>query len=130
MQLLYERLKNEYADIIIPVPISKKRMNERGYNQAELIAKKLSTLLNIKYNKNTLIKIRDTKRQSELPKEERNKNIKNSFKLADTYSISSKNVILIDDVFTTGVTANECSKELKKGGAHKITVATIARARH
>lgn len=129
-ELLYERLKAEVADIIIPVPISKRRMNERGYNQAAIIAKKLSVLLDIKYNKNTLVKIKDTKRQSNLSKEERYKNIINSFKLADIYDIANKSVILIDDVFTTGVTANECSKELRRGGAYKITVATIAVARH
>jgi len=120
-------LLNLEADYIIGVPISTKRMRERGYNQTNLVAKKLGQILNIKYVSDILIKTGDTVHQSGLSKTERKINIKNSFKVADKYDICDKKILLIDDIFTTGATVNECSKMLKKAGAKKVIVATILR---
>jgi predicted amidophosphoribosyltransferase len=72
-----------------------------------------------------LVKIKETEHQSKLSKTERKFNIKNSFKVADIYNVDNKEILLIDDIFTTGSTVNECSKVLKKSGASKVVVATI-----
>ena len=113
------------ADYVIGVPISKKRLKERGYNQTNLIAKEIGKTLNIEYIPNMLVKIKETEHQSKLSKTERKFNIKNSFKVADIYNVDNKEILLIDDIFTTGATVNECSKMLKKAGAKKVVVATI-----
>jgi ComF family protein len=113
------------ADYIIGVPVTKKRLGERGYNQTNLIAKELSKILGIEYISNMLVKIRDTEHQSKLTKTERKFNIKNCFEVADIYDVSNKKILLIDDIFTTGATVNECSRILKKAGAKKVIVSTI-----
>ena len=76
--------------------------------------------------KNNLTKIIDTKKQSLLTKEQRKKNIKGAFKIKYPERIKDKNIILFDDIFTTGSTVNECSKMLKKAGAKEIVILTIA----
>lgn len=124
-EILSVKLLPENADIISTVPISKLRMKERGYNQSELIGKKVSKYLGKQY-KNLLIKTHETLRQSELNKSDRLINIKNSFTIKPNSDIEGKNIILIDDIFTTGATANECSKILKKAGAKSVIVAVIA----
>ena len=100
-------------DIIIPVPISKKREKERGYNQSLLISKELSNLYNIYCDNNILIKTKNTKPQSILKKEQRIENAKNVYYIVNNKKIKNKRVLLIDDIFTTGSTVNECSKILK-----------------
>lgn len=114
-------------DIIISVPLSKKRMNKRGYNQTDLIARKISKSLNIEYKLDYLVKIKETIKQSSLNKKERIQNIKDAFVFNNKYNIKNKKIILIDDVFTTGNTVNECSKVLRKNGAKEILVLIIAK---
>lgn len=117
----------EKYDIIIPVPISKKRKYERGYNQTELISKEISKKLNIKFINNILIKTIDTKAQSELNKKDRATNIKNVFEIIDYEAIRNMNILIFDDIYTTGSTVNECARILKQVGAEKIGVLTIAK---
>ena len=124
-EILGVKLLPENADIICTVPISKLRMKERGYNQSKLIGKKVSNNLGKQYA-DLLVKTHETLRQSELDRSQRLVNIKNSFALNDKYDIKGKSVILIDDIFTTGATVNECSKILRKAGAKRIIVAVIA----
>lgn len=114
-------------DIIIPVPISKKRLKERGYNQSELIASKIAKELEMEYAKNVLIKEKDTKPQSTLNKEERKQNVYNAYKAVNEEKIKDKKILLFDDIYTTGCTVNECSKILKHAGASQIAVLTIAK---
>ena len=116
-------------DIIIPVPISLKRKKERGYNQSDLIAKDLALELNIKYIKNALLKIKNNSEQSTLTAEEREKNVKDVYKIKKNmiHKLYEKNILLIDDIFTTGSTVNECSRVLKEAGVYKIGVLTIAK---
>ena len=113
-------------DIILYVPMFKKHKLIRGYNQSELIAQRLSNVLGIKLEKNNLVKIIETKKQSTLTKNQREKNVKNAFKLKNPEKIKDKKVILFDDIYTTGSTVNECSKILKKAGATEIAILTIA----
>ena len=113
-------------DIILYVPMFKKHKLIRGYNQSELIARKISDTLGITLEKNNLAKVINTKKQSTLTKSEREKNVKNAFKLKNPEKINGKKIILFDDIYTTGSTVNECSKVLKKAGAAEIVILTIA----
>ncbi len=113
-------------DIIIPVPLYPKKKLERGYNQTELIAKKIAKDLQIKVDTKLLKKIIDTRKQSTLTKQERKSNVKDAFKLKSSKKIEGKKVILFDDIYTTGSTMNECSRIIKKSGAKEIAILTIA----
>ena len=113
-------------DIILYVPMFKKHKLIRGYNQSELIARKISDTLGITLEKNNLTKVINTKKQSTLTKSERERNVKNAFKLKNPEKINGKKIILFDDIYTTGSTVNECSKILKKAGAAEIVILTIA----
>lgn len=121
----FEFLKS--YDTIIPVPISKKRQKERGYNQSLLIAKELSKKLEIKCANNCLIKTRNVIEQSKLKKEDRIKNIQGIYKLNNKEKLKNKNVIILDDIYTTGSTVNECSKILRQAHPKKICVLTLAK---
>ena len=114
-------------DEIIPVPISKKRFKERGYNQAELIAKQIANATGKKLNTNTLYKSKNIIAQSKLNKEEREENIKDVYAIKDKQEIESKKILLLDDIYTTGSTANECCRVLQESGASKTGVMTIAK---
>ena len=113
-------------DIITPVPIHKKRKLKRGYNQTELIARCIAkNYENLRYM-DTLKRVKHTVSQSLLNKVAREQNIKNAYKI-NNVSLEDKSVILFDDIYTTGATANECCKLLKKAGAKKVAVVTIAK---
>ena len=122
-------LKNTVQiDFIIAVPISFKRYLERGYNQSLLVANKISQILNIPIAKHCLIKYKNNKRQSELSHYERKKNAEGVYKILSNKKINGKNILLIDDIYTTGATVNECSITLKNAGVNYILVATCTRA--
>ena len=118
-------------DKIIPVPISKKRMKQRGYNQSKLIANELSKKLRIDLDLNSLLKVKDIIEQSKLDSRRREENIKNAYSLSTNTTskktLENKKIILIDDVFTTGSTVEECAKTLKKVNPKKVDVLTIAK---
>lgn len=116
-------------DYVISVPIHKKRFNQRGYNQSELIAKKVGMVCHKQYYDNVLVKTKNIVAQSSLDKLERVRNIKNVFSLGKNAElIKGKKVAIFDDVFTTGATVNECSKELKNAGARFVGIFTIAKS--
>lgn len=117
---------NNY-DIIIPVPISKKRLKERGYNQSELIAKQMAKNIQIKVETNCLYKNKNITAQSSLNKEQREENIKGAYIIKNKEKLFNKKVLLLDDIYTTGSTANECCKILKQANTTKIGVMTIAK---
>ena len=114
-------------DIIIVVPISKKRQKERGYNQSELIAKEISKMLSIKIEKNIIKKLKNTPPQSSLNKEQRQENIRGVYKVFNIEKIENKNILIIDDIYTTGSTVNECSKMLRKAQPRKVDVLVLAK---
>ena len=111
-------------DLIIPVPLHKKRLRERGYNQSELLAKEFSKLSNIPY-KLALKKTIHTKNLAKLKRQERASIIKNSFEVVEDTDLKNKSVLLIDDVLTTTATADECARILKKAGAATIKTLTF-----
>lgn len=114
-------------DIIIPVPIHNKRKWKRGYNQSSLIAKKISKKLDIMYEEECLKKIINTAPQSKMNKEARSRNAKDVYIVKNKQKIINKNVLIFDDIYTTGATANECKKILKQNGANKVGIITIAK---
>lgn len=114
-------------DIIMPVPISKKRLNTRGYNQSALIARKIAKTLNMCYVENILVKIKDNKPQSEMGQEKRKSNVKDVYTIKNKGKIYQKKILLIDDIFTTGNTVNECAKVLIENFASNVGIFTIAK---
>ena len=122
---IFEKLQS--YDTIIPVPISKKRMKERGYNQSLLIAKNLSKELNISLQVNCLLKTKNIIEQSKLNKEQRKENIQNVYELKNGEILNNKQILLIDDIYTTGSTVNECSKILQQAKPEKIDVLVVAK---
>lgn len=122
---IFEKMKS--YDTIIPVPISKQRKKERGYNQSLLIAKKISNSLNIKLETRCLYKAKNIIAQSKLNKEERNLNIQNAYELKNEQIIKNKQILLVDDIYTTGNTVNECARMLQLAQPKKIDVFVIAK---
>lgn len=129
-KIMYEYWKelNKKEDfIIIPVPIHKERRKERKYNHMDLVADEFSKLSGYLTNKNFLLRIKDTKKQYNLNKQERIKNIKNAFEISSSEVISiEKNLLIIDDITSSGITLKEIIKLLKKNGYKKITALTLS----
>jgi ComF family protein len=113
-------------DLLVPVPLHRKRLRERGFNQALLLARELSHRTQIPYQVRILQKKRATPPQVQLNGEEREKGIKGAFHITHRDGMEGKTILLIDDVYTTGATVNECSKVLIRGGAKRVDVLTLA----
>lgn len=122
---LFEIIKT--YDTIVAVPISKKRKKTRGYNQSYLLAREIANRAGIKIENKCLFKTKNIIEQSKLNKEERIKNIKGVYELKNSYRLENKKILLIDDIYTTGSTVNECCKVLKKANPKEIDVLTIAK---
>jgi ComF family protein len=114
--------------VLVPVPLSKKKLKWRGFNQAEEIAKELANFLKIPLISDCLIKTKETKDQVELSEKERKENVKGAFYIKNKEKIAGKNVLLVDDVFTTGATMEEAAKVLKEAGSEKIVGVVVAKA--
>mgnify|MGYP001127602122 CR=1 FL=1 len=115
--------------IVIPIPLSKKRFKERGFNQSELIAQIFANYFNFKLEKNVLYRWKHAKPQSEIDDFNlRRQNVLNCFKVLNKDLITNKNIILIDDVVTSGATFKEAVKVLKESGAKFILALAIAKA--
>lgn len=110
--------------ILIPVPLFNKTKRSRGFNQSEEIAKIISETTGMNLL-DCITKIKNTKTQTETKRKERVNNVKNSFRVIE--NLRGKNIILIDDVYVTGSTMEECAKELKKAGANIVWGVTVAR---
>jgi len=115
-------------DLIIPVPLHWKKEFIRGFNQSALIGNYISRKLNKKMVQNVLVKSKNTVSQTELSAEERKENVKGSFKVKNCDIIKNKIILLIDDVYTTGATLEECKKILLKRGAKKVIILTVAKS--
>lgn len=120
----------EKIDLITFVPISRKRKRARGFNQAEEIAKEISKIVGVETIE-LLEKVKDNKTQAGLSQKERLENLKGTFeiKAGCEDKISGKNVLIVDDVFTTGATLNECSMVLKIAKPKKVTTLTFAKTK-
>ncbi len=114
-------------DLILPIPLHKNRLRERGFNQAHLLAKEIARVSKIDLDPFILIKTKSTEAQALLPAEERRKNLKGAFQLKDSSKIKGKRILLIDDVYTTGTTIEEASKVLVRQGAETVEALVLAR---
>ncbi|MEZ5404790.1 MAG: ComF family protein [Verrucomicrobiia bacterium] len=118
--------KDSQYQALVPVPLFGRRKRWRGFNQAEILAQGLARKSNLCIW-NCLQRIRETETQTHLDRRERQKNVHNAFRLAKGYEVRDNDYLMIDDVFTTGSTVNECARVLKEHGARKVDVLTIAR---
>lgn len=125
LAILIEKYKDQ-IDGIVYVPISLKRYFERGYNQSYIIAKEISENVGIPIIKFGIVKTKNNKRQSELEHRDRYYNTKDVYKVNNLFDFKGKCLLLVDDIYTTGNTVNECSRVLKEYGVKKIIVATVA----
>ncbi len=112
-------------DLIVPIPISKKRKRQRGYNQTELLAKEISRLTGISYETKGLVRIKETVAQKKLNVRQRRYNLLHAF-VWNKEKLQGKNVLLIDDIYTTGSTIDICSHILKQNGAKNVYFLTIS----
>ena len=116
------------ADVMVPVPLHRKRLQQRGFNQAILLGEIFSKRWGLHLVRNNLRRTRWTEPQINLTASARAENVKGAFALADPAALAGKRVLLIDDVYTTGSTVKECAITLNKGGATAVAVLTVARA--
>ncbi|MFH1698768.1 MAG: ComF family protein [Candidatus Omnitrophota bacterium] len=116
----------DFIDWIIPIPLSSARMREREYNQSELLSRHIAQEIQKKVSQDILIRSRNTLTQTGLKHSQRRENVKGSFKVRDCKPIKGRNLLLIDDVLTTGATASEAAYTLKNAGANVVFVLTLA----
>lgn len=133
-QYLIDRYKEVYENIaidcIIPVPLTKERKKERGYNQAEIMAKPLAEALGVPIDNKLIIKTISNKEQAKLTGKEREENVIGVYSLAENADVKGKNYLIVDDVMTTGSTLSEIAKILKKAKANEIFALTFASTRY
>jgi competence protein ComFC len=125
-EIFHSAKQNKPLPILIPIPLPHKRLRERGYNHAKLLAEGLSQRLNLKVL-DALQRTKETKSQFGLKLAERKENLKNAFTLNTEYRILNTNIFLVDDILTTGSTLLEAAKVLKRNGAKKVWGLALAR---
>ncbi|MCR4437491.1 MAG: ComF family protein [bacterium] len=116
------------SDLLVPVPLHPARKRERGYNQSELLARTASKICGIRVETELLRRTRYTTPQAKLGAAERTRNVAGAFAVSAPAHVQGRGIILVDDVFTTGATANECARVLLQAGAREVSLATMARA--
>jgi ComF family protein len=123
-----EFLNECHPDIIVPVPLHPRRLRWRGFNQSVLLARQVSRAYNVPMDPFILLRSRETPPQTQLTEEERRRNMRGAFALNPEKTVADKIVLLVDDVYTSGATVNECSHALKRAGAKRVYALTLARA--
>ena len=127
IDLIYYEQDLSKAELLVPVPLDRRRYRERGFNQAQLLAAIISKKTGIPISR-SLYRTGDAPSQTQLSRQERIVNVKGLFKAVRNNGVTGKSILLIDDVFTTGSTANECARVLLIAGAQEVNVLTIARS--
>lgn len=127
-EVFFRYWNSQSFDLILPVPLHSQRLRERGFNQALLLAKELSRRTRIPCSKRLLRKRFPTAPQVDLSGQEREKGVRRSFHVPNPEQIEGRSILLVDDVYTTGATVNECSKVLLRAGAEQVAVLTLAHA--
>jgi ComF family protein len=122
-----EFLEACHMDLIIPVPLHPKRLRWRGFNQSLLLARQVSRMYDVPVDPFLLSRNRETPPQTQLTEEERRKNVRGAFATNGGRPLKERSVLLVDDVYTSGATVNECSRVLVRGGAREVYVLTLAR---
>jgi ComF family protein len=114
-------------DAIIPVPLHRERLMQREFNQAAALAKGLARHLDVPLLERTLVRVRSTRPQVELSGKERRQNVRQAFAVTDVAALEAKQLLVVDDVFTTGATLGEVARTLKVAGAAQVDVFAVAR---
>ena len=114
--------------VIVPVPLHPKRLRWRGFNQSVLLARHIGRAYGLPMDPFLLRRVKETPPQTQLNEEERRRNVRGAFALAPGRTLEKKDVLLVDDVYTSGATVNECSRTLRRSGAEQVFVLTLARA--
>lgn len=114
-------------DALVPMPIHPSRLRERGYNQAELLARSLEPITNLSIER-LVDRTKKTEKQAGLTPRQRRLNVQNAFHVPDALLVRGKRVLLVDDVLTTGASANACALALKQAGASSVALLALARA--
>jgi len=120
------RMPMDYLDYIVPVPLHKTKLREREFNQAELLSRHIANEFKKDLLTDLLYRHRHTKTQTELEIQQRLENVRNSFSVVKFRNIKGKNLLLVDDVLTTGATSSEAAATLKNAGANIVFVLTLA----
>lgn len=128
MMISYWKDVHSPAEVIIPVPLHARRLHQRGYNQADLLARELGKGVGLPVLENALTRVRETSPQVDLSGEERKENVRGAFDCPDD-QLAGKSVLLVDDVYTTGATLEACSLALRRRGVRTVWALTLARAR-
>ena len=115
-------------DAVIPVPLHRKKLKRRGFNQAEVLAARIAGTRKIELMKKGLVKIRNTPPQTTLEGKERDQNVRGAYRVRRARNLKGRTVLLVDDVYTTGSTIRECSRMLKQAGVEEVRAVTLARA--
>lgn len=115
-------------DLVVPIPLHRKKLRERGFNQAELIAKVVARHLQVRLTKGNLKRTKATITQTSLDRKERRRNLREAFAVKNRDEFQAKNVLLVDDVYTTGTTIKEAAKVLKEARVKDVYVFALARA--
>ena len=109
-------------DIVVPVPMSREGLLRRGFNQSDLLASRIARRIRIRFEPQALKRVKFSSPQRELSREMRRKNLSQAFVVENPKRVKGKNILLVDDVYTTGSTARECTKTLLEGGAKRVSV--------
>ena len=117
-------------DLAVPVPLSDEKLRRRGFNQAALLAKEVGSLLRIPVNGRLLVKDFETSPQAGLPRSARESNLTGAFRVTDSGALCGKNILIIDDVFTTGSTIASAASVVRKAGAGQVFALTAATGRY
>lgn len=142
-EILYDKILEEISElgplenfrdpVLVPIPLSRRRFRERGYNQAELICREIIAFNNLhsgadlNLNTNILFKPQDTEHQARIKdRRQRMKNMRGTFAVKNSAALKGQNIILIDDILTTGATLSEARKVLSGAGARKVIAFTVA----
>ncbi len=125
---LKEQDYQQQFDLIIPVPLHRRKLRKRGYNQSDSFARGLGQALNIPWQANALQRLTDSATQTKKSRLERWENVEQIFKITDVDQIKNQRILVVDDVMTTGATLEACAVVLLAAGAQSVSVATIAAA--
>ncbi|MBN1870129.1 MAG: ComF family protein [Candidatus Omnitrophica bacterium] len=113
-------------DKIVPIPLFHSRLRERGYNQSQFLAEEIANEYKIDLSLSNLARVRETQHQTLLSEKERWTNIRGAFRIKHPAESSGKNILIVDDLLTTGATASEAARALKDAGAKTVGVLTLA----
>jgi len=116
----------EQIDLIVPVPLHPSRQRDRGFNQSELLAERLADNFQISLSRNNLKRVRPTRFQARVSQKERWTNVEGAFRIKSPIEFAEKNVLLIDDLLTTGATSSEAARVIKAAGGQQVFVLTLA----